>query len=79
MQARTVSETVKGPLDLTGAIIEFEQGELSQEDTLQLFGHLVATGLAWKLQGTYGRTAARLIEGGYLSKTGEVLRDVSED
>ena len=79
MQARTVPETVKGPLDMTGAIIEFEQGELSPEDTLRLCGHLVATGVAWQVQGAYGRAAARLIEGGYLSKTGEVLRDVSED
>jgi hypothetical protein len=64
------------PYDAVGAIMAYEQGDLSDHDSLVLFAHLVKTGLAWKLQGHYGRTAAALIEQGYISKSGEVLREV---
>lgn len=55
------------PMDITSLIIAYEQGDLSQEDTIDMFQELVRSGLAWKLQGTYGRTAARLIEDGLVS------------
>ena len=50
--------------DTVDRIIAYEQGELGPEETLELFQELVRTGLAWKLQGHYGRTAAALIEAG---------------
>lgn len=54
-------------------IVAYECGELSDEDTLKLFGQLVANGMAWTLQGHYGRTATRLIEAGLINRdTGEV-------
>jgi hypothetical protein len=43
-------------------IIEFEGGELDDIDTIDLFQYLIDTGLAWSLQGSYGRTANALIE-----------------
>lgn len=52
--------------DLTGRIIEYETGEMSKEGVVELFQELVDTGLAWKLQGHYGRTAMALIEAGYV-------------
>jgi hypothetical protein len=37
----------KGPLDLTDSIIAYEQGDLSEEETIDLFQGLIDSGLAW--------------------------------
>lgn len=50
--------------DDIGAMIAWEQGELSDDDTVTLFQRLIDSGLAWQLQGCYGRQAAALIEAG---------------
>lgn len=46
-------------------IIAFENGELDTDETVELFQNLIDSGMAWKLQGSYGRTAQALIEQGY--------------
>jgi len=48
-------------------IMAYEQGALSDEDTVALFQRLVDTGLAWQLQGSYGRTAAAMIRAGLVT------------
>jgi len=42
----------------------------SEEHTLEAWQHLINTGLAWTLQGWFGRTATHLIDAGlcYLPK-----------
>jgi hypothetical protein len=55
------------PYDVIGNIIAYEQGDLEQEEVINLFQHLVDSGLAWSLQGSYGRTAAALIEAGEIT------------
>jgi hypothetical protein len=45
-------------------IIAYESGELSDDETVELFQALVDSGLVWTLQGSYGRTAVALIEAG---------------
>ena len=54
--------------DEVGAIIAFETGGLSEEGTIELFQHLIDTGLAWSLQGSYGRAATALIKAGVCHK-----------
>ena len=53
--------------DLPGAIIAYESGELGEDATITLFQHLVDTGLAWSLQGSYGRAAQAFIEQGLVT------------
>lgn len=53
--------------DITGKIIAYEQGDMSDEEEVELFQHLVDTGMAWSLQGMYGRQAMRLIEAGLVT------------
>ena len=40
----------------------------SEEEVLAAWQHLIDTGLAWKLQGWFGRTAQHLIETGVCSE-----------
>ena len=52
--------------DLTDMIIKYENAELATlEDVVILFQELIDTGMAWSLQGHYGRMAKALIEQGY--------------
>lgn len=60
------SETDTPKMDLFSQIIAYESGELSEQETIELFQHLVDSGLAWRLQGSYGRMAHALIEAGII-------------
>lgn len=60
--------TTTPTFDLTAQIIAFETGDMeTEEQVIELFQHLVDTGLAWQLQGSYGRTAKHLINEGYIT------------
>jgi hypothetical protein len=54
-------------------LMAYEDGSLSEADALDMFADLISTGMAWRLQGSYGRAANALIEQGYISPEGEVL------
>tara|TARA_R110000744_G_scaffold64002_1_gene131610 strand:- start:2182 stop:2376 length:195 start_codon:yes stop_codon:yes gene_type:complete len=45
----------------------FEEAD-SEEQVLEAWQHLVTTGLAWQLQGSFGRTARSLIEEGLINE-----------
>ena len=51
-------------MDQLDKMIAWEQGELDGDATIELFQALIDSGLAWQLQGCYGRTAAYFIEEG---------------
>lgn len=65
-----MTETSDPEVNMLGMIMAFEQGELDDDGTVVLFQHLVDTGLAWQLQGFYGRTAMDLIEQGRVTRPG---------
>jgi len=50
--------------DTLSNIIDYEQGSLNGEETIELFQYLIDTGMAWSLQGHYGRMAEGLIMDG---------------
>lgn len=55
--------------DSVAFIMAYEGGELESEDELvEGFQHLIDSGLAWSLQGHYGRTAQQLIDAGYCTR-----------
>lgn len=62
----------KQRINVVGQIMAYEQGELDQEQTVELFQHLVDTGLAWQLQGHYGRAALVYIGAGLVTPRKQV-------
>ena len=63
---------------LVDSIIAYEQGELNDQEVVCLFAELVKSGMAWSLQGSYGRTANALIEEGWIDSDGNVSLAVFE-
>jgi hypothetical protein len=43
-------------------IMAYENGDLDDAEVIEMFQKLINTGLAWELQGSYGRTAMSLIK-----------------
>jgi len=63
---------------LVDNIIAYEQGELNDREIVCLFADLVRSGMAWSLQGHYGRTANALIKEGWIDREGNVSLAVLE-
>jgi hypothetical protein len=52
-------------MSVINQVIAYEQGELDEEGIIDLFQELITSGMAWQMQGSYGRTAKALIDAGY--------------
>ncbi len=55
---------LKFATDILPDLIRWENSDLNQTETVELFQSLIDSGLAWELQGHYGRTAKRFIDAG---------------
>jgi hypothetical protein len=53
--------------NLTERIVAYESGELTEEQTFQLFQELIDSGMIMNLQGHYQRLAAQLLEAGLVT------------
>lgn len=56
------------PVQNLGAMMDWENGTLNQDETIKLFQGLVDSGLAWRLQGMYGRQAQRMLDAGLIHR-----------
>jgi hypothetical protein len=45
-------------------IMDFENGDLSEEAEVKMFQKLISSGTVWGLQGSYGRQAMQLLRDG---------------
>ena len=69
-------ELVKIAKSLVGAsntvsvdeLMEYEDGRMDEDKVIDLFQRLVKNGMAWQLQGSYGRMAAELIRRGLIKR-----------
>ncbi|MFF8845522.1 hypothetical protein ACF08N_22840 [Streptomyces sp. NPDC015127] len=59
--------------DIAIDIMSYEADELEIDEIVDLFATLIRSGMAWTLQGSYGRTAQTLIDEGIVSPGGDVL------
>ena len=53
---------IAAEFDVLAFIVAYEDGELEHDEIVEGFQHLIDNGMAWTLQGSYGRLAAHFIE-----------------
>lgn len=63
MRTQPIAPNPQAP-DTLDFIMSYEDGTASEEEIVKGFQGLIDTGLAWQLQGHYGRTAEMLIQRG---------------
>jgi hypothetical protein len=51
---------------LVDQLIAYEEGQITEDQEVAFFEHLVETGTCWQLSGHYQRVAATLIEAGLI-------------
>jgi hypothetical protein len=66
MSGSMVGDLGRSEVPDLSAMVAFEEGELDEDGVIALFQELVNSGLAFRLQGFYGRTAMALIEAGLI-------------
>jgi len=71
-------DKVNEKYDIVDFIMDYEGGNLSDDDTVKGFSKLMKQGLHTQLQGHYGRMAKSLVDAGYLDKKGNIKMLPSE-
>lgn len=64
--------------DLSTKIMRWESGEMSEKDIIEFFAELIKNGMAWSLQGCYGRTAHSLIVNGIIDTKGNITQKAKD-
>ena len=64
-------------MNLAERVLLYETDQMSEQEMISLFQDLVDTGMAWKLQGHYGRTSMILLDAGVIAPPEDVLRGLS--
>ena len=58
----------------TAKLLQYEDGMLTFEETVELFQALINSGLVWQLQGFYGRQAMTFIKNGNCERPQETKK-----
>jgi hypothetical protein len=58
------TKTTDERYDLITKIMQYESGLLPRAEAIELFQRLINNGMAFQLQGNYGRTAMKLLDRG---------------
>lgn len=64
--------------DFIDRMMEFESGMLNDAEIIEMFSDLIKSGASWSLQGHYGRAANAFIEGGWIDKDGNILKNLKD-
>lgn len=59
-------------MNLMERVVQYETEPQDLDWVIQFFADLIATGLAWQLQGHYGREAKAIIDEGIINTKGEI-------
>jgi hypothetical protein len=59
-------KTRRWVLQLADQLIAYEEGQITEDEEIKLFQHLIETGTCWHLEGHYHRVGATLIEAGLI-------------
>jgi len=62
------------PTNVLYLMDKYESGDsMNNSEVLELFSYMIRTGMAWNLQGSYGRAARAMINNGFISVDGDIL------
>jgi len=64
MTGAKTKATTNEKFDLVGKVMQYESGLLPRAEAIELFQRLIDNGMAFQLQGSYGRTAMKLLDRG---------------
>ena len=53
-------------MQLVDQLIAYEEGQMTEDEEIALFQHLIDTGMCWHMEGYYHRVGASLIEAGLI-------------
>lgn len=73
IECSETTETKVTYRNLVGYMSDYEEGNLSETETIHLFSYLLKSKLAYSLETHYRETAETLVNEGYLGPKGEIM------